>query len=97
MAIGSSFEQFEKSSGGACKSRLDYRPLSHNQALEIDRLKHVLFESKGLRNRADHQLDGPPLVICMSASDLHVRADCVTAQKLAPAIEPGSINQTKQR
>ena len=46
MAIGASFKQFEKSNGGACKSPLDYRPLSHNQAFEIDRLKQVLNRIK---------------------------------------------------
>ena len=56
MALGASFRQFEKSNGGACKSPLHYRPLSHNPALEIDRLKQVLDEFKGRQKLSGCQL-----------------------------------------
>jgi hypothetical protein len=67
MAIGASFEQFEKSNGGACKPRLDYRPLSHNQAFEIDRLKQALKS----RQKVCRKLSGTP-ALAASTSDQNV-------------------------
>jgi hypothetical protein len=90
VAIGASFKQFEKSNGGACASLLDYRPLSHNQALEIDRLKHVLVESKGLAEIERIANLAASTVIRMSA-------DCVPLRSLAAATtELGSFKQTKR-
>jgi hypothetical protein len=87
VAIGASFKQFEKSNGGACTSLLDYRPLSHNQALEIDRLKHVLVESKGLAEIERIANLAASTVIRMSA-------DCVPLRSLAAAT-PNSVHSSK--
>jgi len=67
MAIGASFKQFEKSNGGACKPRLDYRPLCHNQAFEIDRLKQVLKSHQ----KVCQKLSGSP-ALAASTSDQDV-------------------------
>ena len=95
MASGASFRQFEKSNGRACKSPLHYRPLSHNQALEIHRLKQVLDEFKGSAEIERIASFGA------IHSDQNVRRLCaaqiISGRTAAATTELGSFNQTKQR
>ena len=87
MAIGASFKQFEKSNGGACKSPLDYRHLSHNQGLEIDRLKQVLVESKGLA-------EIERMASLAAATVIRMSADCMPLRSFAAA-PPNSVRSTR--
>jgi hypothetical protein len=80
--------KFEKSNGGACNSPLEYRPLSHNQALEIDRLKQVLVESKGFAEIERIASLAAPTLIRMSAG-------CAAQIISSSTTELGSFNQTE--
>jgi hypothetical protein len=91
MAIGASFEQFEKSNGGACKPRLDYRPLSHNQAFEIDRLKQALKS----RQKVFRKLSGTP-ALAASTSDQNVSglraAQIISSHHRTRFVQPDQTN-----
>jgi hypothetical protein len=89
MAIGASFKQFEKSNGEACKPRLDYRPLSHNQAFEIDRLKQVLRSNQ----KVCQKLSGSP-ALAASTSDQNVSRLCA-AQIISSPPPPNSVRLTR--